>query len=90
MEKSIFFLNKITPVDLDQKQEPKTEDKTQNATHETNVKITGGKKDFFKNEITPVDVDLKPGEYTINKRKVHLKGNTRIHFSIFICNLTSL
>jgi len=62
-----FFLNKITPVDLDQKQEPKTEDKTQNATHKTNVKIAGGKKLFFKNKITPVDLDQKQEPKTEDK-----------------------
>jgi len=46
-----FFKNKITPVDFDLKQEPKTEDKTQIGTHEANVKFAGGKKSinfFFK------------------------------------------
>jgi len=57
--KKLFFKNRITPVDLDQKKEPKTEDKTQNATHEANVKITGGEKHFLKNKITAVDLDQK-------------------------------
>jgi hypothetical protein len=47
--KKHFFKNKITPVDLDRKKETKTEDKTQIATHEANVKIAGGEKHFFKN-----------------------------------------
>ena len=75
--KKLFFKNRITPVDLDQKQEPKTEDKTQNATHEANVKIAGGKKHFFKNKITPVDLDQKLDYWNQNlktrQRLQHMK-----------------
>jgi len=75
--KKLFFKNRITPVGLDQKQEPKTEDKTQNATHEANVKIAGGKKHFFKNKITPVDLDQKLDYWNQNlktrQRLQHMK-----------------
>ena len=52
------------------KQEPKTEDKTQIATHEINMKIADGKKHFFKIKITPVYLDRKQETKTEDKTQI--------------------